>query len=46
MWSKVKAILRKMRAQTIDDLIAAVGVALGCVSCADLRGWLKHANYL
>jgi transposase len=45
MWSKMKAILRKIRARTIPDLITGIGDALSAVSAADLMGWYKHADY-
>ena len=45
VWSKMKGILRNLKARTIPDLISGIGAALSRVSLADLAGWYKHANY-
>lgn len=45
VWSKMKTLLRKLKARTIPDLIAGIGSALAKISQSDLAGWYKHANY-
>ena len=39
LWSKVKAILRKLRVRSPDALDDAIHFALNCVSAADCVGW-------
>lgn len=46
MWSKMKALLRKLRARSVDALIKGVGKVLRLVSRLDLVGWFGCANYL
>jgi transposase len=43
--SKVKHILRKIRARAKDALIEAMGVALGAVSARDARGYFTSCGY-
>ena len=38
MWSKVKAILRKIKARTEKELIAAIAAALEQVTASDCAG--------
>ena len=45
MWSKVKAILRKIKARTEEDLIAAIATALEQVTASDCLGWFKSCGY-
>lgn len=45
LWSKVKAILRKLRVHTADALAAAIPFALGMVSSQDCAGWFRCAGY-
>lgn len=45
-WSKVKAILRKLKARTWDELIEALGMAFASITTADLRAWFAHCGYL
>lgn len=44
-WSKVKHLLRKAKARSLDLLRAAVGDAVEAVSQQDLVGWFNHAGY-
>jgi transposase len=44
MWSKVKAILRSMKARTEKDLQDAIAKALGMVSESDTMGWFRHCG--
>lgn len=46
MWSKVKQLLRGMKARTNDDLFAGVGKALDRVSANDAQGWFKSCGYI
>jgi hypothetical protein len=45
MWSKVKAILRKLAARTSDALDEAIRVALESVTAADAAAWLASCGY-
>ncbi len=45
MWSKMKAILRKLRIRVKDNLIPAVHQALACVLPSDCEGWFCCAGY-
>ena len=45
MWSKVKAILRKLKARTEQALIAAIAKALDQVTASDAKGWFKSCGY-
>ena len=45
MWSKIKAILRKLKARTEDALFEALGQALSSVSRSDAVGWFISCGY-
>ena len=45
LWSKVKAILRKLRIRSLDALDDAIRFALNCVSADDCAGWFRCAGY-
>ena len=45
MWSKVKAILRKLAARTSEALDEAIRIALESVTSADAAGWLASCGY-
>lgn len=45
MWSKIKAILRKLKIRSIDLLDDAISFALDSVSLSDIAGWFKHDGY-
>ena len=45
LWSKVKAILRKLRVRSLDALDDAIRSALNCVSADDCAGWFRCAGY-
>ena len=45
MWSKVKAILRKLEARDADELIDAIGEALAKITPKDVLGWFTHCGY-
>lgn len=44
MYSKVKALLRRIAARTKGDLYDAIGDALKQVTPEDILGWFKHAG--
>ena len=44
-WAKVKNLLRKAAARTVDALHAALGPALGAVTAQDAKGFFHHAGY-
>lgn len=45
MWSKLKAILRKVKARTVDSLLAALPKAFPAVSIRDITGWFRKSGY-
>jgi len=44
-WSKMKTVLRKLKARTRDALVKALGIALRAITAEDCLGWFKHAGY-
>lgn len=44
-WSKVKAWLRKAKARTWDELVAALADALHAVSEQDAKAWFAHCGF-
>ena len=44
-WAKVKCLLRKAAARTVEGLHAALGPALAAVTAQDARGFFRHAGY-
>ncbi len=45
LWSKIKAILRKLRVRTLDALGPAIWAAFRCVSQNDCAAWFRCAGY-
>lgn len=45
MWSKVKAILRKLKPRDFDELVKATGIALNSISSEDIAGWFEFDGY-
>lgn len=45
MWSKVKSMLRKMKARTQEDLNHAISESLKMISSDDSLGWFKSCGY-
>lgn len=45
MWSKVKEVLRSIKARTAEALLEAIGVALRAVTATDAQGWFAHCGY-
>ncbi|MDR0797694.1 MAG: hypothetical protein LBE70_03110 [Nitrososphaerota archaeon] len=46
MWSKVKAVLRKLKARTHEELQKALKTALAAITLGDISGWFKHNRYI
>jgi transposase len=44
-WSKVKTILRRLKARTFPDLIEALKQALLAITPQDVQGWFAHCGY-
>ena len=44
-WSKVKAILRRLKARTADALLEALRKALLAITPQDIHGWFAHCGY-
>lgn len=44
-WSKVKTILRRLKARTFPDLIEALQQALLAITPQDVQGWFAHCGY-
>ena len=44
-WSKVKTILRHLKARTFPDLIEALKHALLAITPQDIHGWFAHCGY-
>jgi len=44
-WSKVKTILRRLKARTFPDLIAALKEALLAITLHDIQDWFAHCGY-
>jgi transposase len=45
LWSKVKAILRKLEARTHEELQKALRMALDAVTLVDIKSWFKLDGY-
>jgi hypothetical protein len=45
MWSKIKQILRSVKARTQEALLSAIAAALECVSQEDALGWFASCGY-
>jgi transposase len=45
LWSKVKSVLRKLKARTHDELLVALQQALKTVTMSDIKGWFSHDGY-
>jgi transposase len=44
-WSKVKTILRRLKARTFPVLIEALRQALLAITPQDICGWFAHCGY-
>jgi len=45
MWSKIKAILRRLKARFQLDLEISIRIAFSYITAQDASGWCSHANY-
>lgn len=45
LWSKVKAILRKIKARNYLDLIDTITLAMLQITQQDIRNWFAHCCY-
>jgi transposase len=45
MWSKIKAILRKLKVRAKELLDQAISQAFNCISISDISGGFKHDGY-
>jgi len=45
LWSKVKSILRKLKARTFEELQKALRIALNAITPTDIKNWFKHDGY-
>lgn len=45
MWSKIKSILRTLKARTEKTLINAIAKALESVTASDAKGWFESCGY-
>jgi transposase len=45
MWSKIKAILRTLKARTEQSLINAIAKALEAITANDAKGWFESCGY-
>lgn len=46
MWSKVKQILRSLKARTQEELFEAIVKALSMVTAGDAQGWFTSCGYI
>lgn len=44
MWSKIKSVLRKLKARVLSELRPAIEIAFSCVSPSDCLGWFSAAG--
>jgi hypothetical protein len=45
MWSKIKAILRKLKVRAKALLEEAIAQAFNAISLSDIAAWFKHDGY-
>lgn len=45
MWSKIKALLRKLKIRAKELLDDAIGSALSHISLSNISGWFRHDGY-
>ena len=45
MWSKIKSILRSLKARTQQVLIKAIAQALEAITASDAKGWFESSGY-
>jgi transposase len=45
MWSKLKAVLRRLKARTHEELQTALQQALKAITNTDIKNWFTHNGY-
>ena len=45
IWSKIKAILRSLKARTEQALVDAIAKALDAITASDAKGWFESCGY-
>jgi transposase len=45
-WAKVKTVLRKLKARTVDELLEALCQAFESITPQDMHAWFAHCGYL
>ncbi|MDR2700683.1 MAG: transposase, partial [Nitrososphaerota archaeon] len=45
VWSKLKAVLRKLKARTCDELQTALRQALSTITLSDIKNWFTYDGY-
>ena len=45
VWSKVKSVLRKLKARSFEELQVALKTALDAITLSDIKNWFKHDGY-
>ena len=45
-WAKIKSVLRRLKARTFDELVAALELAFQAITPEDARAWFAHCGYL
>jgi transposase len=44
-WSKMKAVLRKLKPRWFDELVVAMKSALDSITISNIVAWFKHCGY-
>jgi len=45
-WAKVKTVLRRLKARTLDELVAALDTAFQTITPEDACAWFAHSGYV
>ena len=45
-WSKVKTVLRKLKARSVDELVEALNCAFSSITPEDIHAWFTHCGYI
>lgn len=45
-WSKMKAVIKRLKPRTYDDLICSLQIALNSFTTDDIKNWFKHDGYI
>ncbi len=44
-WSKIKSILRSLKARSVDEMLKALIISLNSITKTDIANWFKHDGY-